>query len=125
MKPTHLILAIAVAVALGRQAGVSSASRQNTQTPLSAPAQIIRIVPVDAAHVRLHLEGRENWDIESATFTLLPTFDGPPGGAIRIVAAQGNNRVSVPGASRVAETFELWIPPSGALHFESGSSSRK
>ena len=125
MKGTHLVLAVVVALALGWQVGVGSASRQKTQASLSAPSQVIRIEPVDAGRVRLHLEGRERWDIESAAFTLLPTFDGPPGGAIRIVAAQGTNRVTVLGASQVAETFELWISPSGTLHFESGSSSRK
>jgi hypothetical protein len=96
----------------------TSAVLLHGQPTRSAPPQIIRIEPVDAAHVRLHLEGRENWDIESAAFTLVPTLEGPPGGAIRVVAAQGDNKVSVPGAATRAQTFELSVSPSGLLHFK-------
>jgi len=125
MKTARYVIALFLAIGIGWFCGLNStglravslATQRGPASRLASP-QTIRMEPVDATHIRLRLEGRENWIVESAGFSLLPTFDGPTGGSVRIVATAGKNRVTVPGATNVNESFELWIAPSGSLHFE-------
>ena len=121
MKTSSYVVAIVSAIALGWFAGVLSAeptanvvsspvTLQGSPAPLSM--QTIRLEPVDATHVRLRLEGRENWVVDSAGFSLVYNLD-----FLRVVAASGKNAVTVPGSSTTAETFELRILRSGSLGF--------
>jgi len=136
MSPVRFLTANVLVLGLGWQAGLSSADsplasaspapRQSDAASLRAPAQTISIEPIDNAHVRLRLEGREKWIVDSAGFTLVPTLDGPPGGSVRVIAKPGNNTVFALGASQRAEAFELAISPiSGVVHFEMNHSRRK
>jgi hypothetical protein len=83
------------------------ASAQNVTAP--RPPQTIIIEPIDATHVRLRLQGRENWTVESGAFTIQPTSD-----SVSLIAHQGGNRVN----DRTVETFTLTIGPAGRLGFE-------
>ena len=121
MKTSSYVVAIVSAIALGWFAGVLSAepSANVVRSPVSLQAspapvsmQTIRLEPVDATHVRLRLEGRENWVVDSAGFSLVSNLD-----FLRVVAASGKNAVTVPGSSTTAETFELRILRSGSLGF--------
>ena len=97
--------------------GFSLSSGPKTRENYPASDLTIRIEPVDAAHVRLHLAGRENWIVDSTGFSLVPDVD-----FVRVVAAPGRNAVAAAGAARMAETFELSITPSGSLRFQSTNS---
>ena len=83
------------------------ASAQNVQQPRQP--QTIVIEPIDGTQVRLRLEGRENWIVESGSFTIQTDSD-----SVNLVAQRGNNRIN---SQRVAETFELQIAPAGNLGF--------
>jgi len=85
------------------------ASAQNAQSPR---LQTIVIEPIDETHVRLRLEGRENWIVETAGFTIQTDSD-----SVNLVAQRGNNRISTRNVS-IAETFELSIAPAGNLGFQ-------
>ena len=76
-----------------------------------ARPQTIVIEPIDQTHVRLRLEVRDNWIVESAGFTIQTDSD-----SVNLVAQQGNNRISTRNVS-IAETFELQTAPAGNLGF--------
>ena len=109
-------------LSIGRSGSLAFRLSSGPKTRENYPAsdQTIRIEPVDATHVRLHLLGRENWIVDSAGFSVVPDVD-----FVRVVATPGRNAVTTAGASRVAETFELSIAPSGSLRFESANSRRR
>jgi hypothetical protein len=109
-------LSIGRSGSLAFSVGADATTRENY--PLSD--QTIRIEPVDTTHVRLRLVGRDNWIVESARFSLVPDVD-----FVRVVAAPGRHAVTAHGASRIAETFELSIAPSGSLRFQSVNSPRR
>ena len=78
-----------------------------------APPQTIRIEPVDATHVRLRLEGKEAWIVESAAFSIVP--DGT--GRVRLQGSRGTNTIRTNKPS-LAENFELMIERTGTLGFQ-------
>jgi hypothetical protein len=84
------------------------ASAQTASAP--GPSQTIVIEPIDATHVRLRLQGRENWTVESGAFTIQPVAD-----SVNVIAQQGSNKVN---DRSVAETFALKIGLSSSLGFE-------
>lgn len=100
--------------------GFRLSSGPKTQENYPASDQTVRIEPIDATHVRLHLAGRDNWIVDSAGFSLVPAVD-----YVRVVAAPGRNTITAAGLSKVAETFELSIAPSGPLRFQPVSSPRR
>jgi hypothetical protein len=110
MERARVVVALMLAT-LGGQVVVMTA--QPRAASLFAPAQTIRIQPVDSTHVRLRLEGRENWIVDSAGFSIVPDVD-----FVRVVATPGRNAVTAAGRSRVAQTFELSIAPSGSLRIK-------
>ena len=103
---TALIGVIAFAVGLMLSVTVL-AGAQNAQPPRQP--QTIVIEPIDETHVRLRLEGRENWTIESGSFTIQTDSD-----SVNLVAQRGNNRINT---RSIAETFVLQIAPAGNLGF--------
>jgi hypothetical protein len=100
--------------------GFHLSSGPKTQQDYPASDQTVRIEPVSAIHVRLHVVGRENWIVDSAGFSLVPDVD-----FLRIVASPGRNAVTAIGVLRIVETFELSITPSGWLQVQSANSQRK
>ena len=111
-------------LSIGRSGSLAFSLSNGPKTRESYPAsdQAIRIEPVDASHVRLHLVGRENWIVDSAEFSLVPDVDVV---RVVVVAAPGRNAVTTGGASSIAKTFELTIAPSGSLRFASANSRRR
>jgi hypothetical protein len=109
MKKHRVIVVAAVMVVL---AGAVFASAQKAQSPRP---QTIVIEPIDATHVRLRLEGRETWIVESPAFTIQTNAD-----SVKLLAQRGNNRVTLPVTKResLVETWELEIaPPTGRIGF--------
>src|SRR3954466_15621071 len=101
-KPTLILGGLVLGLAVA-----ALASAQNAVAP--RPSKTIVIEPIDATHVRLRLQGRENWTVESGAFTIQPTSD-----SVSLIAHQGGNRVN----DRTVETFTLTIGPAGRLGFE-------
>ena len=122
MKTTYCFIATILVVGLSWHGGVTSARQDNPALPggpaISVPTgqdvqvsdsmQTIRIEPVDATHVRLRLEGRGTWIVDSAGFRLLPNNEG-----LRVIAAPGTSTISTGGPLHEAESFELSISASG------------
>jgi hypothetical protein len=101
-KPTLILCGLVLGLAVA-----ALASAQNAAAP--RPSQTIVIEPIDSTHVRLRLEGRENWTVDSGAFTIQPGTDSV------IVIAQEVSKVN---ANSVAGTFALKIGPSDRLGFE-------
>jgi hypothetical protein len=128
MKTRRYLVVLFLAITFGWQARVIPAENtasdgmspvagdQATTTAQGGQAyvrqQTIRVEPVDSRHVRLRIEGRDNWVVESAGFELLPGAE-----ALRVVADRGANTIN-PADPSVAETFELSIKPNGGLAFQ-------
>ena len=100
--------------------GISMSNDAKAQENYPASGQTIRIEPVDTAHLRLHLVGRDNLSVDSAEFSVLPDVD-----FVRVVAAPGRNAITTAGSSRVAQTFELSVTPSGSVRIQSADSRRR
>jgi hypothetical protein len=131
MKTVHFVSVVALATALGWSAGVTFAAPkasalalwQDKQAPALAPRETIRIEPLDATRVRLRRSGREDWVLDSAGFTISPTWDGPPGGSVRLLAIPPG-RVTAPGANFVVQEFEVMMTPSGIVSWGFGGDQR-
>jgi len=72
----------------------------------SSPAQTIRFQPVDATHVRLRLDGREKWIVESMGFSF--TRSQSPD-VVVVVAMPGQSTVKTPDTSTTTLDFALSI----------------
>jgi hypothetical protein len=122
MKRTHSVVASVLVIGLGswqsRAAFVGAATQQRDPASLFGPAQTIRIQPLDSTHVRLRLEGRENWIVDSAGFSV-PRSPSPD--FVSVVAAPGRNTITTDGVSATQERFELSIGRSGSLGFHLSS----
>jgi hypothetical protein len=119
-----VIAACLVYLSLGSPAIFSPARAQSgSQAPLSAPRETIRIEPLDATHVRLR-RSDSDWVLDSAGITISPTWDGPPGGSVRLLAMPPG-RVTAPGLTFVVQEYELMITPSGIVGTSFGGDQRK
>ena len=74
--------------------------------------QLIRIDAVDAARLRLTLQGKENWVVETGSLELRAN-----GASVDVIAERGQNVVQLPDSSNVAETFQVSIRIDGGLSF--------
>jgi hypothetical protein len=130
MKTVHFVGVVVLTAALGWSAGVTFAEpgtsalapSQDKQGPILAPHETIRIEPLDATRVRLRRSGSD-WVLESAGFTITPTFDGAPGGSVRLLAIPPG-RVTAPSLTFVVQEYELLITPSGIVSSGFGGDQR-
>jgi hypothetical protein len=130
MKTVHFVGVVVLTAALGWSAGVTFAESetsapaplQGNQVPVLAPRETIRIEPLDATRVRLR-RSDSDWVLDSAGFTISPTFDGPPGGSVRLLAIPPG-RVTAPGLTFVVHEYELLMTPSGIVFSGFGGDQR-
>lgn len=113
--PSISKLLFASALISGWQLYVSAPQQPAASTQAS---QTIRIEPVDATHIRIRMEGKEQWVIEAAAFDVTPN-----NGALHF-AARDDVRHGRDLVTHAARSFTLTVAPTGVMGFHVTSSSR-